>query len=127
MDIGGSELDGFFDHVMDQPDDRGAVVVHLLVFRKLVLFGFGEIDLGVGKLLEHRVSRFPFRLTVVAVDRLLDMFLRGQSDFDGSIENEAKVGDCVDVERVGNQNPNRVVLFGVRIILFSRATDSGTS
>ena len=102
------------DHQVDQPDDGGAVVAVVVIsahFGTAAVFGFGEVDRGVGEFLQHRVSGFTFDLAVVAVDRPLNGGLGGQGGFDLAIEDKPQFFNGFEVERVRDQNPQGSVVF----------------
>ena len=95
---------------MDQSDNRSAVFVRRLVCLRFIFLGFGEVDLRVGKLLEHRVGRLPFNLPVVLVDRFLNLLLRSESCLDFAVQNEPKFFNRFDIEWVGDKHLDRFIL-----------------
>ena len=74
MDIAGPHRDRFGDDQVNQPDDRGAVLVTFGGGLGLGHLCLGEIDLGFCEFLQHRVDRLGFTLSVVSVDGRLDGF-----------------------------------------------------
>src|SRR5262249_9711291 len=104
VDVGGAHGHGLLDDQVYQPDDRR---VTLLQGVGTAPFGgaapvLGEVDRGVGELLEHRVDRLGLagRAAVVLVDRLDDRLLGGQGDVDLFVEHEPKLVDRLEVHRV---------------------------
>ena len=73
--------------------------------RLLLDGGFGEVDRGVGELLEHRVGTLAVGEAVVAVDRLHDLLAGCDRHLDLAIEDEAKLLLGVHVGRVAGGDP----------------------
>src|SRR5262249_4338416 len=75
VDVAGPQADGSLDDQVNEFDDRGGAS-----FEALARGGIrrGEVDGGVGELLQHRVHGFRFRLAVVPVDGLDDLLAAGE-------------------------------------------------
>ena len=64
--------------------------------------------------MEHRVGRLFTDLTIVTVDRFLDLLEGRQGRFDFAVQDEAQFLDRLDIERVGHKHLDRVVFVGNR-------------
>ncbi len=114
MNVGGTQLDGFLNHHVYQTNDRRAGFVRVLICPVGVFGGLGKVDLRVRELLQDRVSRFTFHLTVVPVNRLLNRFSRRKGCFDFSIQDKPKLLDRFQVEWVADQHMQRPIFVLVR-------------
>ena len=107
VDVAGPELHRLDDDQVDELHDRGVGVV-LLGRGCLLLDGrLGEVDRGVGELLEHRVGALAVAEAVVAVDRLHDLLAGGQGHLDVAVEDEPQLLLGVDVGRVAGGDAER--------------------
>jgi len=114
MDVGGPQLHRLLDHHVDQPHDRGGVLIHDIACRRVGIFGFREIDGRIGELLEHGVGAFAFYLPVVPVDGFQDGFARCQGRLDLAVQNKTQFFDGFNVKRVAHGHLERILLFGQR-------------
>src|SRR5205823_7522731 len=89
VNIAGAKVDGFLDDQIDEFDDGG--VAFVLGSGRRGQGGLAEIDGRVGELLQHRVDRFRFRLAIMPVDRLDDLFAGGQDRLNVLVEYEGKL------------------------------------
>jgi hypothetical protein len=111
VDIGGPQLHGFLDHQLHHPHHGCAILINgFVVARDRCRLGFGKVDRRIGEFLEHRVRRFTFDLTVVLVDRFLDLVARRQGDFDLPIENEPQFFDRIDVVGIADDHLQRILI-----------------
>ena len=114
MYIGCPQLHRFLNHVLNQPDDRSAILVGSLLRLSFVFLGLGEVDLRVGKLLQHRVSGLALDLSIILINSFLNLLAWCECRFDLSIQDEPELFDRLNIERIRNQHLDRLVLVGHR-------------
>ena len=94
MNVAGPHVDRFAHHQVDQPDDRGTVVI--VGDHRLGGFGLRKVDGRFRKLLQHRVDRLGFALAVMAVDRRLNGVDRSDGDLDVAVQDETQLVENFD-------------------------------
>ena len=107
---------GFLDDQVHQLDDRRVAFLQGVGGARLAAGRpvLGEVDRGVGELLEHRVDRLGLggRPAIILVDRLDDRFLGGERDLDLAVQHEPQLVDRLEVERIMHDHTDGAALLG---------------
>lgn len=86
MNIGRPCVDRLGDDQVDEFNNGSVALISVLKCGGRI--NLRELDRSVGELDEHGVNRFRFGLTVVPVDRFLDLFLIGKHELNVAVQDE---------------------------------------